>query len=160
MNKAFCFIVALTPLVTFAFDTPADTTLSVVNVINASGTISITQSQALKQYVACPEVPVGDNETESVSTPQNTRNGYRVLVFDDNNPQTAHSAARNREAAFQQQFPQWRAYVSFNSPYWQVKVGDFRSRAEAEAAMAEIRELHPSLGAYMRIVRERINIID
>ncbi len=50
-----------------------------------------------------------------------------------------------------------RSYIMFNSPYWRVKVGDFRTRAEAEAAMAELRHAFPSMAAYMRIVRDKIN---
>jgi len=50
--------------------------------------------------------------------------------------------------------------MTFNSPYWRVKVGDFRTRGEAEAAMAEIREAFPSLSSHLRIVRDKINIYD
>lgn len=55
-------------------------------------------------------------------------------------------------------FPEWRSYVQFNSPYWRVKVGDFRSRAEAEAAIEDMRRAFPYMSAQLRLVRDHINL--
>ena len=89
-----------------------------------------------------------------------TRAGYRIQVFDDNNPRTARVQAQAKEAQMLATFPQWRTYLTFNSPYWQLKVGDFRTRVEAEAAMVNIRDAFPSLSGHMRLVREKINITE
>jgi hypothetical protein len=58
---------------------------------------------------------------------------------------------------YENRFPEYRAYVSFNSPYWRVTVGDFKSRGQAEAAMADFKQAFPSQAAHMRIIRSRIN---
>ena len=89
-----------------------------------------------------------------------TRTGYRVQVFDDNNPRTARSNAEAAHRRLAAEFPEMRSYISFNSPYWRVKAGDFRTRAEAEAAMAEIQHAFPALAGYIRIVRDKINVND
>ena len=138
--------------------------------INASGHVSVEQPEALGARLAAParesarEVSAepADHASEShhASAAIGTRAGYRVQVFDDNNPRTARREAQEKRAMFGRRFPHYRAYVAFNSPYWRVKVGDFRSRSEAEAAMAEIREAFPSLAAYIRIVRDKIHIYE
>lgn len=160
-------IAILTLFIALAYAGAAAEQPSIVQHITASGNITIEQPEALAKLVERPQTAVSANDTElsgSVETPApahaTTRTGYRVQVFDDNNPRTARSQAEARHSQVQSLFPHMRAYVTFNSPYWRVKVGDFRTRAEAEAAMAELRHAFPSMAAYMRIVRDKINTFD
>lgn len=138
---------------------------SIVGNINASGNITVNQPDALNPLVAKVHTKAGQSAAtdniETVGTTQaTTRSGYRVQVFDDNNPRTARASAEACHSKVAAAFPELRAYVTFNSPYWRVKVGDFRTRAQAEAAMAELRHAFPSMSAYMRIVRDKINTFD
>ncbi len=139
----------------------ADTVASIVTEINSSGTIVVEQPSALEALLAKRiEENIVEDENLRTDRPNNSRSGYRIQVFDDNNPHTAAAQAKARGRQMQATFPQYKTYVSFNSPYWRVKVGDFRTRGEAEAAMADFRDAFPQLGAYLRIVRDRINIFD
>lgn len=142
---------------------PTDSVVSIVARINSSGNIIVDQPAALEKLLIRRVEPGLSNEDEqpaSDNRASTSRSGYRVQVFDDNNPRTAAAQAKERGYQVEATFPQFKTYVSFNSPYWRVKVGDFRTRGEAEAAMAEIREAFPQYGAYLRIVRDRINIFD
>ncbi len=87
-----------------------------------------------------------------------TRPGYRIQVFDDNNARTAKREAQSRKSRMESRFPEYRAYISFNSPYWRLKVGDFTSRSEAEAAMAAIRQAFPDMAGQLRVVRDKVNV--
>lgn len=140
----------------------ADSIVCILNGINASSNITVSQPEALTALVSRTVTPVGVAEADNgeAETPAvvATRNGYRVQVFDDNNPGTARAQAERRRLQFESAFPQWRVYVTFNSPYWQVRVGDFRRRGEAEAALAQIRDAMPAVVPYARIVAEKINI--
>lgn len=139
----------------------ADSVVSIVAEINASGNIRIEQPATLAVLLQKrAENTAGDEESVVQDNKANSRSGYRIQVFDDNNPRTAAAQAKARGHQMEASFPQYKTYVSFNSPYWRVKVGDFRTRGEAEAAMADIREAYPQFGAYLRIVRDRINIFD
>lgn len=105
-----------------------------------------------------PEYNINDSDESFVQESSKViRTGYRVQVFDDNNVRTAKAHAQERKQMIQSRFPEFQAYVTFNSPYWRVKVGDFRTRSEAEAAMGAIRSAFPSIGAQLRVVRDRIN---
>lgn len=138
---------------------------AIVRHINASGNISIEQPEGLDKLLnsqaATPSAAAEASENVETSATGSvhatTRTGYRVQIFDDNNPRTARVQAEARHAQVKAAFPGMRSYIMFNSPYWRVKVGDFRTRAEAEAAMAELRHAFPSMAAYMRIVRDKIN---
>ena len=142
---------------------------TIVEHIEKDGNIRIFQPAAMlpllmPQRTAEPAT-VDNAETPTAQTARHgnataTRWGYRVQIFDDNNPRTARREAEERHSRVRQEFPALGAYLTFNSPYWRVKVGDFRTRAEAEATLAELRHAYPAMAAYMRIVRDKINIFD
>lgn len=136
--------------------------VSICNHIVAAGNITINQPEALAKLLEhTPKAAADEPEAAEASeqhTQQNTRVGYRVQVFDDNNPRTARSQAEATHRRISAEFPEMRSYVTFNSPYWRVKAGDFRTRAEAEAAMAEIKAAFPALAGYIRVVRDKIYI--
>jgi len=133
---------------------------SIVDHVN-QGTVIVSQPEALKARLLRKVASVEENEAESESlingAAHKVRAGYRVQIFDDNNVRTAKAQAQSCKLQIETRFPEYAAYVSFNSPYWRVKVGDFKSRSEAEAAMAEIRHAFPSMAKSLRIVRDRIN---
>ena len=150
-----------------ATDTYADTdsirhsnVVSIVDSINCGGTVSISQPAAFDAIMKRTATANGATANGLSQQHVATRAGYRIQVFDDNNPRTAHREALAKKDQMSAAFPAYRTYVVFNSPYWRVKVGDFRSRTEAEAAKNEIVHAFPSLAAYVRIVRDRINVFD
>ena len=78
--------------------------------------------------------------------------GYRVQVYADK------TEARQRERAIGNSFPQYGTYVSYASPFWRLRVGDFRSQYEAEKAAAEIKRQFPGYAKEVRVVRDRVNV--
>ncbi|MDE6397013.1 MAG: SPOR domain-containing protein, partial [Muribaculaceae bacterium] len=48
-------------------------------------------------------------------------------------------------------------YQLFESPFWRVRLGDFRSRNEATEVMEEVKRSFPSYSPFLRVVRDRIN---
>lgn len=139
----------------------ADSAATVIERINASGDIEVVVPAALEarlQKVA-PAADADAADTRDNAATQG-RVGYRIQVFDDNSPRTARSEAQSRKRQMESRFPEWRSYVQFNSPYWRVKVGDFRTRGEAEAAIEDMRRAFPGISQQLRIVRDRINIAE
>lgn len=88
--------------------------------------------------------------------------GYRVQVFSDGrNPQTLQTRAKARGNAIVAKFPKYRGQIySFSSsPNWYTRVGNFRTQAEASAALAELRRAFPAFAAEMRVVKSVITAI-
>ena len=46
----------------------------------------------------------------------------------------------------------------YKSPSWRVRVGDFKSRGEAEQVMQEIKDAFPSYAGEVLVVVDRINL--
>lgn len=69
---------------------------------------------------------------------QSALDGWRVQIFFDSgaNSKSRASEALNR---FTSLYPETQAYLSFKEPYYRVRVGDFRSRLEAEGFMKAIQ---------------------
>ncbi|MDE7410456.1 MAG: SPOR domain-containing protein [Paramuribaculum sp.] len=90
---------------------------------------------------------------------RNARVGYRVQVFSDNNPRTAKNEARSKSRMISARFPEYATYVVFASPYWRLRVGDFRSQEDAAEAAEAIKREFPGYGKEIHVVRDRINIV-
>lgn len=85
-------------------------------------------------------------------------NGFRVQVFSDNNQKTSQQEAKAKEKKINERFPEYETYVVYNSPYWRLKVGDFRTEFDAESAADDIKRAFPEFAREVRIVRDRVSV--
>lgn len=120
--------------------------------ICASGHASVTQPDKLNLRLVRAE------EHEHSNAAHAAAGGYRIQAFSGNNARTAKRDADNRAAAFAERYPEYATYVTFDAPYWRLKVGDFRTYEDAAAALSEFKHAFPSFAREMRLVRDRINI--
>ena len=128
----------------------------VAHIIEADTTTVIEMPDALSERLNYEEPKTDEN----VGRPRNGMAGYRVQVFSDNNIRTAKNEARSKEMTVASRFPQYRTYKKYSAPYWRVHVGDFRTQREAQAAAEDMRKAFPAFGKEIRVVRDRINIVD
>ena len=84
--------------------------------------------------------------------------GFRIQAYTDNNPKTAKAAAQQRARDIAMKFPQYRSYISYKAPSWRLRIGDFKTRGEAQAALHRIKSVYPKFAREMVIVKDRINI--
>lgn len=136
--------------------------VTIVDEIMSGGRNIIIQPQALTNLLIKQEVSTED-AAASLSGENAARqrsSGYRVQVFLDNNPSTAKATARSRANAISSRFPELRTYVTYNSPYWRLRVGDFKTQAEAAAAAEDLRLAFPRTAKEIRVVRDNINPAD
>jgi hypothetical protein len=69
--------------------------------------------------------------------------GYRIQVFFDSGINSGERARKARED-FAFLFPDIPGYVTWKAPNYRVRVGDFRSRLEAERALQLIMVEYPN----------------
>ncbi len=135
-----------------------DSDTTIVFHINSGGNIVVEQPNELNERLNFGKLAEEDDSSEQ-SEQRVVTVGYRVEIFADNNPRNAKSQALARRRNVSARFPKYDSYMIFESPYWRVRVGDFRSRSEAESAMAEIRRAFPAYTHDLRIVRSKIKNI-
>lgn len=143
-------IIAFPALILSAAE-PVDT-LGIIGRIDRNPHVMVNQPQKLARRILPVRRPSDvDSDMPSVRT-----GGYRVQVFSGNNPRTARAEAHARAAAIGEEFPEWNTYVSFESPYWRLKVGDFRSYEDGNSALSLLKKQFPAYAKEMRLVRDRI----
>ncbi len=95
---------------------------------SASGKTEIIRDQRLDMLL---------NKHIQVNQAIKTMDGFRIQLFSDsgNNSKTKAQAARDE---FQTKFSGVGVYLTFKSPNYQVRVGDFRTRLDAQRFLNEI----------------------
>ncbi|WP_127126595.1 SPOR domain-containing protein [Pseudoflavitalea rhizosphaerae] len=77
--------------------------------------------------------------------------GFRIQVVSTNDRNKAFTA----KSTIYQQFPELKAYLLYQSPFYKLKVGNFIKREDAEEYLSSIKQYFPS-GVY--IVRDVIEV--
>jgi hypothetical protein len=78
--------------------------------------------------------------------------GYRIQIFFDSGINSSDRARQAREE-FLALYPDMPAYVSWKAPNYRVRVGDFRSRLEAEKVLQSILIGYPNAW----VIKDEIN---
>jgi hypothetical protein len=81
-----------------------------------------------------------------------TKMGYRVQIFYGSNRKETFG----EQARFKAEYPKFNTYITYKEPNYYLRVGDFRTRMEAQSLMNELRSSFPTLF----IFREKINAPD
>lgn len=124
------------------------------------GTITVEIPDELLNLIlnGAPRHNVGrPTSTQRPKTPATGKaNGWRVQVFaDGRNPSTLGARARARGNAIVARFPKYRGqvYTFSTAPNWYTRIGNFRTAAEANAALSELKRAFPAFASEMRTVQ-------
>ena len=131
----------------------ADSIVSIVDRLFRRPNVTVVQPVGLAERLR----PAEDVPTLSETT---SAGGYRIQVFSDNNARTAEREAHSRAAAISESFPQWGTYITYDSPYWRLRVGDFQTYEDATDAVMELKNAFPAYRRELRVVRDRIRIVN
>lgn len=115
-----------------------------------------TDSSASVVVVKDPRIDMLVNKQIEINeiTTRNSRRsapGYRILIISSNNRNKVIEA----KTKMYREFPELKAYMMYQSPFFRLKVGNFRERTDAEAYLAEIQRIYPT-GVY--IVTDTIEV--
>lgn len=82
-----------------------------------------------------------------------TIDGFRVQIFMETGNDAVRHADSIREA-FSQKYPETPIYLVFGQPYYRLRIGDFRTRLEAENQYQQIKKEY----ANSFVTADRINL--
>lgn len=80
--------------------------------------------------------------------------GYRVQVYMGNNQKKSKTDALAREKKIKEKYPELTSYLSFVSPFWRLRVGDFRTHTEALVLSKQLLADFPEMNGDIYIVRD------
>lgn len=125
----------------------------------SEGNVTIEIPDNILPFVIAKEK---ESERGKNSSGVNKTVGYRIQVFSDGrNQHTLESRAKARGNMILQKFPKYKGqiYTYSSSPNWYTRVGNFKTNAEANAALAELKQAFPSFSSEMRVVKSQIVLI-
>lgn len=141
----------------------ADTTVHVVTIFDrlarseaGKGTVHIHQSEDIRAMVGAHKY--GENVEQEGENTFLKIPGYRAQVFSGNNQRKSKDEAFKKEEEIKELFPDIPTYVTYNAPFWKLRVGDFRSHEEAYQLMRQLMEAFPAYAKEMYIVKEEVKI--
>ena len=76
---------------------------------------------------------------ETTRNSRRTMQGFRIQIVNSTDRNTAIDA----KTKVYQLYPELKAYLLFQSPYYRIKVGNFKTRAEAETYMKSLQRNFP-----------------
>lgn len=145
LKNIFFFLI----LIAINANASTDSTATIVEKISANSHHKIIQSYKLTERL----VPI-QNKGDEYN--KDKRGGYRVQVY-SNNGINSKSIAEARALLIKEKFSEYPSYVIYNAPFWRVKIGDFRTKQDAEDFANELKNAYPQFRREISIVRDRIN---
>jgi len=134
MNKTFFSVYAIVLLlVNFSFAQNAD---------NKAGKITVIQDNRLTSLT---------EKYKEVNHRDPSFDGYRLQIFFDSG-NNSKNRATDALAAFQEKYPNIKAYLSFKQPNYRIRAGNFRTKSEAIGFQKSIQSDYPN--AF--VVRDKI----
>ncbi len=92
-------------------------------------------------------------EINEITTRNSRRSaaGYRILIISSNDRNKVIDA----KTKMYREFPELKAYMMYQAPFFRLKVGNFRERIDAEEYLSSIQRIYPT-GVY--IVTDTIEV--
>ena len=84
--------------------------------------------------------------------------GFKIQAFSGNDQRSSKNEAYHKQGLINNAFPEMETVVTFDSPFWRLRVGNFKTREEATAVLEEMRRAFPSFGKEMYIVIDEVKI--
>ena len=114
---------------------------------NGQGTVTIVQDPHMVMLLKKEMAKAEDKQYISYS-------GYRVQVYMGNHQKKSKAESYAREAKLKEKFPDLSYYVAFTTPFWRLKVGDFRTYTDALALAYKLKSEFPDYAGDIIIVRD------
>ncbi len=135
------------------------------------GRVVIYQDDAIKNMVgsivrANPSVSDTngtDSQLSVVADNNSAKNyvkakGYRIQVFSGSDQKRSKNEAQYRKDAVQSMYPNMDVTISYASPVWRVRAGNFKTAEQAQQALTEMKDKFPAFGREMRIIEDIIKV--
>ena len=122
---------------------------------SSNGNVSITQPAKLRERLKAEN---GAGISEAKSEEDTNVVGYRIQVYTDSNQRTAKSQAKQRASNIVARFPDLKTYLAYKSPSWRLKVGDFKTRGEADQVLHDMKEAFPAYASELKVIVDKINV--
>ena len=107
------------------------------------GRIRIYQDSRLDSLMSKHKIEAQSNLEITENVAYVVGRGYRIQIFSGNNQRESKNQAYAMEQEIKERMPKLDTYVTFNQPFWKLRVGNFRTYEEAQAMLRNIKKEFP-----------------
>ncbi len=114
--------------------------------ITLAGTVtaqSVRIDSGAVEIVADPRVDVLVNKHILINQSVSTASGFRIQIFSESGVNSKNKAYAAQDA-FRARYPDVGVYLTFKSPNYKLRVGDFRTRLEAQRFLIDLMADYPN----------------
>ena len=123
------------------------------------GRVMVFEDEAIKDVLGRPMAPPRTVYATADGSVQYVKlRGFKIQAFSGNNQRTSKNEAYYKQGLINTSFPGQETVVTFDSPFWRLRVGNFKSREDASAVLNDIRKTFPAFGKEMYIVVDEVKI--
>lgn len=84
--------------------------------------------------------------------------GYKIQVYSGNDQKRSKNEAYSRKDQIAGSFSDMEVAITFNSPVWRARAGNFKTYEQAFQALTEMKKAFPSFGREMQIVEDVVKL--
>jgi hypothetical protein len=148
MKRIFVLFIALVAYISIFADDSIVTPIR-ANIISEMSGVEVYQDSTVARLLH--NAIYGEQELVEID-------GYRVQIYSSNQQQIAKEEALELEKKLKEYLPH-TIYVTYVSPFWKVRVGDFRTYEEAYAYKKEFVQMYPEQMGDTYIVKYKIKVL-
>ena len=104
--------------------------ISLCSYAQNKGKVILNQDERIEQLI---------QKQKEIHSADNTIDGFRIQIFMESGNDAVELANAAMEE-FKEKYPEMPIYLVFGQPYYRLRVGDFRTRLEAEKAYQTISQ--------------------
>lgn len=80
--------------------------------------------------------------------------GFRVQIYMGNKQKLSKTEAFEREKLVKEKYKDLTSYVTFVSPFWRLRVGDFRNYADALVLASSLKNDFPDFASEIYVIKD------
>lgn len=128
------------------------------SVKQGQGRVMVFEDNAIKGVLGRSMTPSRTVYSGSAGEQYVKMRGFKIQAFSGNNQRTSKNEASSKQQLINQAYPEHETVVTFDSPFWRLRVGNFRSRDEANEVLNQMKTTFPAFGKEMYVVVDEVRI--
>ncbi|MGI6048966.1 MAG: SPOR domain-containing protein [Petrimonas sp.] len=122
------------------------------------GKVTVFEDRAIEEILGRSMAPARTVYSTADGVQFVRMRGFKIQAFSGNNQRTSKNEAYYKQGLINTSFPEQETVVTFDSPFWRLRVGNFKTREEATAMLNDMRKTFPAFGREMYVVIDEVKI--
>ena len=157
-----CWLLGISVATSYIHAQQTNNNRAIIDELNTSvsgkGKVAIYEDEVIKDIVGRSMQPKRTVYSSGDGAQYVKMRGFKIQAFAGNNQRRSKDEAYYKQRLINTSFPEQETVVIFDSPFWRLRVGNFKSREDANAVLQDMRRTFPGFGKEMYIVIDEVKV--